>query len=60
MSDFQPSSALIAFGIYCRRQSELDDLTDGELELWTQLADEIDSYLDTGNAPQPDLFGDAS
>lgn len=55
---FVPSSALIAFGEYCKRQAKLDDLPDAEHELWHQLADEIDQYINGGQTDQPDLFGE--
>jgi hypothetical protein len=52
---FTPSSALIAFGEYCKKQSEDDSLPDAEVSLWAQMADEIESYVDSGEQ-QPDLF----
>jgi hypothetical protein len=38
--------SLDAFRAHCRAMADRDDVADPDRRLWTQLADEIDDYLD--------------
>ena len=50
-------SGLTDFRDYCRQQAKADP--EGAA-LWTQLADEIDEWVETGLGQAPDLFGNMS
>jgi hypothetical protein len=53
--------SLYAFRDYCRTMADDPDVLDGDRALWTQLAEEIDAYLDQtldDDGDPLDLFAD--
>jgi hypothetical protein len=55
VSDFTPSFQLVGLAKYAREKALTAPA--GDAELWVQIADEIETYLDGATDNQPDLFG---
>lgn len=52
--------SLITTRDHCREMADRATTTAGDRALWTQLADEIDTYLEqTRTSPAEPLFGEA-